>query len=82
MSWGEQDQRELDEAIDQRKRERLEQIRLYRINRFLEAYPIDGPLSFTYAQAEELERKGADYHLAEQLARSGATPSQAMEILL
>jgi hypothetical protein len=82
VAWGEQDARELQEAVDANKRARQERERLYRIRRFLEAYPLDGPLSFTYAQAEQLEAAGADYRLAEQLAAGGATPKQAMEILL
>lgn len=82
MAWGEQDAREYQEALDAHKRARQERERLYRVRRFLEAYPLNGPLSFTYAQAEKLEAAGADYHVAEQLAAAGATPEQALRILL
>ena len=70
------------QAIRDRQAQELEDVRLYRISRFLEAYPLNGATSFTYAQAEQLVESGADYHLADRLAARGATPELAMRILL
>jgi hypothetical protein len=72
-------------AIENRAREAKERYRLHRVGRFLGAYAIT-TTGFTFAQADELERKGADYHLAEQLAQPATgppcPPELAMKILL
>jgi hypothetical protein len=75
-------EQELQLALDNQTREAKERYRVYRLERFLGAYPLT-TAGFTFAQAEELERKGADYHLAEQLAATASCPPElAMKILL
>jgi hypothetical protein len=72
-------------ALEAKSREAKERYRLHRVSRFLGAYEVT-TTGFTFAQAAELERRGADYHLAEQLAHPATgppcPPELAMKILL
>jgi hypothetical protein len=66
---------ELQLAADHRARQTEERFHTYRFGRFID----DG---FTAEQADQLEREGADYHVADVLRAASCPHALAMKILL